>query len=102
MAFETLSDEWDEEIPPIHCLVINKKFGLQGGGVGWFITKKEDFRKLPRSQQRALVRAELQKAFDYPNWFAVLDALDLSADYADVLDGAKRSQGAARASSTLA
>jgi hypothetical protein len=99
VALETLSDEWDEEIPPIQCLVINKKFGLPGG-VGWFITKKEDFRKLPRSQQRALVRAELQKVFDYPKWFAVLDALGLSADYADVLDGAKRSQGAARASST--
>jgi hypothetical protein len=97
---EAMSDERDEEIPPIQGLSINKKIGLPGGGVGWFITKKEDFRKLPRSQQRALVRAELQKVFDYPKWFAVLDALGLSADYADVLDGAKRSQGAARASST--
>lgn len=93
VALETLSKEWDEKIPPIQCLVINKKYGLPGEGIGWFTTKKEDFRKLPRSEQRARVRAELRKVFDYPKWFAVLDTLGLSADYTDVLDGAKRLPG---------
>jgi hypothetical protein len=90
VALEDLSEEWNEPIPPIQCLVINKRYGLPGEGIGWFITKREDFRKLQRSQQRALVRAELQKVFEYPKWFAVLEALGLSADYADVLAVAKR------------
>lgn len=47
------------------------------GGIGWFITKKDDFRKLPRRQQRSLVEAELQKVFIYPRWHDVLRELKL-------------------------
>jgi hypothetical protein len=88
-ALEALSEEWDENIPPLQCLVVNQRYGLPGEGIGWFITKKHDFHKLSRSEQRMRVRAELLKVFEYPKWFAVLEALGFSTDFADVLDKAK-------------
>jgi hypothetical protein len=60
-ALESLSKDWKETIPPIQCLAINKRDRLPGEGIGWFITKIEDFRKLPRKEQRRLVDLELQK-----------------------------------------
>jgi hypothetical protein len=90
VALEALSEEWDEKIPPIQCLVVNQRYGLPGEGIGWFITKKADFRKLSRSQQRALVRAELQRVYEYTKWPVVLKALGLSADYTNILSQAKR------------
>lgn len=82
-AIEGLSKKWKEKIPPIQCLVVNKTTGLPGEGIGWFITKKEDFRKLPRRQQRSLVEAELQKVFTYPKWNAVLRELELQPIHSD-------------------
>jgi hypothetical protein len=76
-AIERLSKEWKEKIPPIQCLVINRATGLPGEGIGWFITKKDDFRKLSRKQQRSLVEAELQMVFSYPRWNDVLRELKL-------------------------
>lgn len=82
-AIEGLSRKWKEKIPPIQCLVVNKATGLPGEGIGWFITKKEVFRKLPRWQQRSLVEAELQKVFTYPKWNAVLRELELQPVQSD-------------------
>jgi len=56
-----------------------------------FITDKEDFRKLPRRQQRRLVEAELQKVFAFRHWPEVLRALNLKPtkqNYADTLSRA--------------
>jgi hypothetical protein len=76
-AIESLSKDWKETIPPIQCLVINKRDGIPGKGIGWFITKKEDFKKLPRKEQRRLVKLELEKVFAYPRWPSVLQAFGL-------------------------
>lgn len=92
-ALESLSDEWDEDIPPIQCVVINKHTGLPGEGIGWFITHKVDFRKLPLEAQQELVWAQLRKVFEYPKWPAVLKAFGLSSDYAKVLHEAAASGG---------
>ena len=50
-TLKALSAGGGTEVPPIQCLVINKNTGLPGEGIGWFITDKEDFRKLPKKQQ---------------------------------------------------
>jgi hypothetical protein len=42
-ALEPLSKDWKETIPPIQCLVINKRDRIPGKGIGWFITKKRIF-----------------------------------------------------------
>ncbi len=95
-ALESLSSGWEEEIPPLQCLVVNKQTGLPGEGIGWFVVKKEDFRKLPRKQQRETLQIELQKVFVYQKWLAVLEAFGLSAkpvEYADLLRRAAESRG---------
>jgi hypothetical protein len=91
-AVEALSKDWNEEIPPIQCLVINKRDKMPGEGIGWFITKKEDFRKLPRKEQRRLVKFELEKVFVYRRWPSVLQAFGLApveVDFSQVASEAK-------------
>jgi hypothetical protein len=95
-ALKALSRSWKENIPPIQCLVINKNTGLPGEGIGWFITNKQDFRKLSRKQQRLLVEAELQKVFSYQKWPEVLSAFGLaptSEDYSKILSKAQEFRG---------
>ncbi len=87
-AIKALSKQWGQEVPPIECMVINKNTGLPGEGVGWFITDKEDFRKLPKAQQRHLIEAELHKVFAFPRWLDVLQTFGLEpvqVNYRDVV-----------------
>lgn len=76
-TLELLSNEWNEKIPPIQCLVVNRSTGLPGEGIGWFLVKKEDFKKLGIKEQREIVRDELQHIFSFQKWAAVLEALSL-------------------------
>src|SRR3990172_4146936 len=95
-ALKALSRSWKEDVPPIQCLVINKNTGLPGEGIGWFITNKDDFRKLSRKQQRLLVEAELQKVFSYRKWPEVLNSLSLEPvidDYSQILSKAREYRG---------
>jgi len=93
-AVESLSKDWNETIPPIQCLVINKRDRMPGEGIGWFITKKEDFRKLPRREQRRLVKLELEKVFAYRDWSSVLQVFGLSPAKADYSQAAARARSA--------
>jgi hypothetical protein len=93
-ALQSLSAEWDEDIPPIQCLVVNKRTGLPGEGIWWFITSEEDFHSFSRERQRALLRAELQRVYEYSRWPAVLDALDLLArPDSNIIDEASELRG---------
>lgn len=90
-----LSDDWETEIPPIECLVINQARGLPGEGVGVFIAK-EDFKKMTKRQQRVVVEAQLQRIFAYPRWDAVLEALSLppaQVDFSEVIRAAAARRG---------
>jgi hypothetical protein len=93
-ALESLSKDWKETIPPIQCLVINKRPRIPGKGIGWFITKKEDFRKLPRKEQRRLVNLQLEKVFAYRRWPDVLRALGLPPAKTDYSQEAKKARQA--------
>lgn len=71
-----LGEEWQEEIPPIQGLVVNKQTELPGDNVNFlrpFIGQKPD----PR-QKEAIVDAVLGKVFSYSKWSEVLKALGLS------------------------
>lgn len=89
-TLQEISAEWKDEIPPINCLVINKNTGLPGEGIGWFITDKNSFGKLPRKQQRAIIDMELHKIYAYPRWRDVLKYLGLeykeNRDYSPLLN----------------
>jgi len=50
-TIEKISSAWKLKIPPIQCLVINKRDALPGEGIGWFLLKKEDFALLPKHQK---------------------------------------------------
>ncbi|MCX5675657.1 MAG: hypothetical protein NTX87_11685 [Planctomycetota bacterium] len=82
-TLEDLSKAWEEAIPPIQCLVVNKQTGLPGEGIWWFLVKEQDFAALDRRRQRAIVEAELHKIFAYRRWRDVLKALSLAPVKAD-------------------
>ncbi len=88
-TLQELSAVWNEAIPPINCLVVNKATGIPGEGVGVFIDDKNQFAKLPRKQQQAIVEMILLKIYAYPRWHDVLKYLGLeykiNPDYSALL-----------------
>lgn len=95
-TLQQLSSEWQENIPPINCLVVNKTTGLPGEGVGVFIDEHL-FSRLPRKQQRVIVSVQLQKIFTYVRWLDVLKHLGLEyksvRDYSLLLNQVKQRRG---------
>jgi hypothetical protein len=85
-TLELLSEKWQEKVPPIQCLVVNKSTGLPGEGVGWFLVKKEDFGSLPLARKKLIVKAELNHIFAYPHWDEVLEVLELKSVEPDFTD----------------
>jgi hypothetical protein len=95
-AMERLSKRWKATVPPIQCLVVNKRTGLPGEGVGWFLVKKKDYAKLPLRRKREIIQAELQHVFAYPHWQLVLKELSLSptdVDFTELAQKASRPLG---------
>lgn len=83
-ALQKLSEEWEESVPPIQCLVVSKSDGLPGEGVGWFLDRgslsgigRLGFERMSKQEKREVVKVELQRVFSYRRWREVLDALDL-------------------------
>lgn len=76
-ALKNLSKIWEEDVPPIQCLVINKHTGLPGKGVAWFVNDLANFDQLSRKLQRQIVKAELQKIFTFRKWSQVLQVFSL-------------------------
>ncbi len=92
-----LSDQKNQKIPPIQCIVLNKSTGLPGEGIGWFITgDKEKFKSLSRRQQRRIVDIELSEIYSYQNWYKILEWLSLepiNTDYSDLILKSSKRQG---------
>ncbi len=78
-SLESLSVSRKTEIPPIQCLVVNKKTRLPGAGIGEFLVnvKEKNFATLTPREKRAIVQAALQKVFSYHRWEEVLKILEL-------------------------
>jgi hypothetical protein len=92
-ALKDLSREWEEEIPPIQCLVVNKRTELPGEGLGWLFNHKQDWHKLPLKQRREILQIKLQTVFVYPRWLEVLKRFGLSmhgTDYSEALRQASK------------
>lgn len=82
-SLELLAKEWKANVPPLECIVVKKRSGLPGEGIGWFLEKKQDYGALPLRQKRALVEAALQHVFSYPRWEEVLKAFKLEQTTTD-------------------
>lgn len=83
------------EIPPIQCVVINKRQELPGEGIGWFISPT-DFGKLNKTQKQKVVAAQLTKIYTYQHWDWVLQQLKLDpvpTNLDDELEEAKNGRG---------
>jgi hypothetical protein len=76
-AIQELSTKWKKEIPPLQCLVVNKKTGLPGEGVAWFVTNLKDFSERTPEEKKQILGVELVKVFNYSSWEKVLDELRL-------------------------
>jgi|SRR5271169_5108370 len=76
-AIKELSAEWNQEIPPLQCLVVNKNTGLPGEGVAWFISDLKDFEHRTPEERKLILGNELVKVFKYPRWEKVLSAFGL-------------------------
>ncbi len=77
-----LGREWNETIPPIQCLVVNRAEDLPGEGIVFFISKGE-YLAMSKRQRRILVAAELQRIFAYPKWDSVLAAFAMQPAASD-------------------
>lgn len=80
----SLSRRWNEEIPPIQCLVVNQQSKLPGEGIGWFFDNgavsgfsREKFARLKIHEKRRVVEAELSQVFGYQRWEELLAELGL-------------------------
>ena len=75
-ALNYLSEKWNEKVPPIQCLVINKSTHLPGEGIKWFISEV-DFGQLSRKDKRQLIDTILQKIYSFQKWLQVLKEFSL-------------------------
>lgn len=82
-ALGNLAEEWEEEVPPVQCLVVNKTTRLPGEGIAWFLSDLKTYKKLPIKQKRQVVQAELIKIYSYKHWLEVLKYLGLKPDASD-------------------
>ena len=65
-TLQNLSLEWNEQVPPIQSVVVNRNTGLPGAGIGWFLVKEQDYVGLPKEKQLSIVKAHLEHVFAYP------------------------------------
>lgn len=70
-ALVELEDEWDADIPPIQCIVVNKATGIPGEGVAWFINKNK-FNKFTPKQKEETLQKMSENVFLFKYWLEVL------------------------------
>lgn len=91
-----LGKRWQEEIPPLQCLVVNQLDQTPGQGFGWFMPNPDEWKRLSPMQRRRLTEQVMQQIYAYPKWLEVLEALRLKPvplDVEDLLKGAARMGG---------
>mgnify|MGYP001129940790 CR=1 FL=1 len=76
-TLKIVSTNWETDIPPINCLVINKNTQLPGDGVYVFVDDVNNYKNLSLNQKRDIVKKELVKIFTFSRWNEVLAYLDL-------------------------
>lgn len=95
-ALEELGAAWDESVPFLQCLVVNRQDGLPGNGVSWFVKDQGEFAALSPRAKRGVVDGVLEHVYSYPYWAKVLSALGLQAvddDFSDFVAAASKFRG---------
>jgi hypothetical protein len=94
-ALIELGEQTKTDIPPIQCVVINRRDELPGEGIGWFISPT-DFAKLSKTQKQKVVAAQLARIYIFQYWDWVLEELNLEpvqTNLKEELDKAKGYKG---------
>lgn len=73
-----LGEKWDEKVPPIQALVVNKNSGMPGLGISWFAPDASDFKRASSKNKKQIVDAMLLEVYGYKKWEQVLQAFELS------------------------
>lgn len=80
-ALIELEDRWGEKIPPLNSIIVNRKDGLPGEGVDFYLRRyykpKKDIAEITPSNKRAIVEEIHADVFAYKKWDAVLKACGL-------------------------
>ena len=76
-ALLNLGKTWGRRVPPIQALVVSKATGLPGDGIAFFAPGAADFKKASRQERQLIVDRMLHEVFTYPDWYLVLEALEL-------------------------
>jgi hypothetical protein len=75
---EALSHKWNEPIPPIECIVLNKADKTPGRGIG-FHMPVEKFKRLAPLAKKQIVRNLLSEIWGFTKWDLVLQHFHLKA-----------------------
>ena len=76
-TLEDLSEKWDEHIPPLQCVVVNKSQNLPGEGFAWFVRDQADWLDLSLRERRIFADGVLNEIFMFTRWHEVLEELGL-------------------------
>lgn len=90
-ALIKLGKKHKKEIPPIQCLVINKKYELPGEGFDGFM-RKANFSKLNKAEKRKIIKIEQVKIYAFKNWDWVIEELGLSPVKLDINSALKEAK----------
>ncbi len=85
-TLELLSKDWGEKLPPIQCVVLNKKTRLPSNGVGWLPINLKTFARKPLREKQEIVRYHLQPVYHYKRWIDVLRHFGLAPSDSDVAE----------------
>lgn len=80
VTLNELSIKWNEKVPLLNTLVINKTTGIPGEGFDEFLPRGVNVRNMSRKQKDAAFKAFYKEIYSYPKWNEVLKALDLQAE----------------------
>lgn len=86
-----ISAKWNQAVPPIQSLVVNKATQLPGEGFDEFLLSKAQFRRLSMRERRLHIDEILRQVFTFPRWQEVLayyQIAPIKMDYSAILRSA--------------
>jgi hypothetical protein len=67
-----LGQRWDEKVPAIQAIVVNKDTGLPGEGFSGFAPDPKEFKQATLRERKQIVDAMLREVYQYKKWDEVL------------------------------
>lgn len=77
-ALQHISADWNEPVPMLQAIVLNKATGFPGEGFGGFLPEGKAYKNLPSIQKEIIKNALLADITTYKKWDEVLAFLDLA------------------------